>query len=171
MKRQHGFSLLEVLVALVIFSFGLLGLAGLQLTGLASNQSATLRSIATTLAYDMADRMRANLRGVNAGNYNGATPADNVCSAAHFDDTHSAPANCTPAQLAQDDLYDWNNAISKILPGGSGVVCIDSTPDDGTPGAPACDGNGNVYAVKVWWNDKPKNETPVVKRVAIGFQP
>jgi type IV pilus assembly protein PilV len=171
MKNECGFSLLEVLVAIVIFSFGLLGLAQLQLVGLAGNQSATIRTMATSLAYDMSDRMRANLLGVNAGNYNSATGADNACRATHYDDVHATPANCTVAQLAQDDMYEWNRTLLQQLPSGAGVVCIDSTPDDGTQAVPACDGLGNAYAVKVWWNDKPKNEAALTKRIAIGFQP
>lgn len=56
---QRGASLLEVLVAIVIVSFGLLGLAGLQMTSVKSNHSAYERSQATLLAYDLSDRMRA----------------------------------------------------------------------------------------------------------------
>lgn len=59
MRKQTGSSLLEVLVAMVILAFGLLGLAGLQLNSVKSSHSAYLRSQATLLAYDMADRMRA----------------------------------------------------------------------------------------------------------------
>jgi len=159
--------MLEVLIAIVIFSFGLLGLLGLQLVGLAGIHSATLRSIAVAKAYDLSDRMRANLAGVNAGAYNNAgAGTDNACRAVHFMDTHATPAVCTPAQLAQDDLKDWNQALSNLLPGGVGVVCIDSTPDDSS-----CDGIGSSYAIKVWWNDKPKNQVAVTKRVSMEFHP
>ena len=166
MKHQRGFSLLEVLIAIAIFSFGLLGLAGLQLVSLSSNQSAGIRSAATTLAYDMADRMKANMAGVIAGNYNGIAGADNACEAVHYDDAHALPATCTVAQLAQDDVYDWKKTIAGLLPAGSGTVCIDSTPSTA-----ACDGMGISYAVRVSWLDKPKNEIAVTKSVAIGFQP
>ncbi len=57
--RHGGATLIEVLVAIVVLSVGLLGLAGLQMTGLQSNHSAYLRSQATLLAYDLADQMRA----------------------------------------------------------------------------------------------------------------
>ena len=40
------------------------------------------------------------------------------------------------------------------MPGGSGVVCIDNTPDDGTPAAPGCDGIGTMMVVKVFWTEK-----------------
>jgi type IV pilus assembly protein PilV len=134
----------------------------LQVVGIANNQSATLRTIATLQAYDLADRMRANLSGVNAGNYKNVAAADNACRAAHSNDAHNPPAICTAAQLAQDDLWDWNQANGQLLHVGSGTVCIDSTPDDGTPGAPACDPSGTAYAVKLWWNDKPTNSGTVI---------
>ena len=65
--KQRGFTLLEVMIALLIFSIGLLGLAGLQAGGLRSNNQAQLRTIAVIQAYDMADRIRANPRGVADG--------------------------------------------------------------------------------------------------------
>ncbi|HID48830.1 MAG TPA: type IV pilus modification protein PilV, partial [Chromatiales bacterium] len=68
-KPARGFTLLEVMIALVIFSIGLLGLAGLQARGLQSNTTAQYRTTAMILAYDMADRIRANSTGVAAGNY------------------------------------------------------------------------------------------------------
>ncbi len=164
--KSSGFSLLEVLIAIVLLSFGLLALAGLQMVSLANGQSSSLRSTATTLAYDMADRMRANITAVTAGNYNGIAGTDNQCQAVHYADTHTTPADCTPVQLAQDDVYDWKRYVQGSLPGGSGTVCLDSTPD-----TPACDNTGKSYAVKVSWNDKPKNQAAVTKTVVIGFQP
>ena len=69
MIRQKGFTLLEVLVAVLVLAIGLLGLAGLQATSLRVNQSASMRSQATNLAYDMADRIRANRGAALAGSY------------------------------------------------------------------------------------------------------
>ncbi len=81
-RNVNGFSLLEVLIALLVLSIGLLGLAGLQGTGLRYNHSAYLRSQATFQTYDMADRMRANLRGVQQGDYNNVSgiPTDPGCT-------------------------------------------------------------------------------------------
>jgi len=59
-NKQRGFTLLEVLIALLVLSIGLLGLAALQTTGLRSNEMASMRTTATQLAYDISDRMRAN---------------------------------------------------------------------------------------------------------------
>lgn len=68
--KQQGSSLIEVLIAIVVISIGLLGLAGLQTTSIKSNHSAYLRSQATLLAYDLSDRMRASKTAALSGNYN-----------------------------------------------------------------------------------------------------
>ncbi len=143
MFKKNGFTLLEVLIAMVVLAIGLLGLAGIQAIGLRNNQSAYHRSQATQLAYDMADRMRVNRVALTNGEYNNGAATANDCEA----------NSCTPAQMAGYDIAQWNTALADQLPGGVGVACIDSTSEDGTSAAPACDGNGTTYAVKVWWDD------------------
>ncbi|HVL55464.1 MAG TPA: type IV pilus modification protein PilV [Burkholderiaceae bacterium] len=177
MTTQRGFSLLEAMIASLVIAVGLLGIARMQGVSLANTQSASQRSVAIARAYDLADRMRANQAAVRAGDYLRA-PQDFGCRAVHYDHRHAAPAACTPAQLAQDDLADWAAALAAELPGAAWTLCIDGTPDDGDPGAPACDGAGTSYTVKIWWNDKPGNATgdantsPVSRtRVATRFQP
>jgi type IV pilus assembly protein PilV len=59
-SRSTGFTMLEVLIAIVILAFGLLGVAGLQAYAVANNQSAALRVAAAGLATDMVDRMKLN---------------------------------------------------------------------------------------------------------------
>ncbi|MBU2571928.1 MAG: type IV pilus modification protein PilV [Gammaproteobacteria bacterium] len=143
MFKKNGFTLLEVLIAMIVLAIGLLGLAGIQAIGLRNNQSAYHRSQATQLAYDMADRMRVNRAALTNGEYNNGAATANDCEA----------NSCTPAQMAGYDIAQWNAALADQLPGGVGVTCIDSTSEDGTSAAPACDGNGTTYAVKVWWDD------------------
>lgn len=114
-KQQSGFTLLEILVAIVVLSLGLLGLAGLQAATLRNNQIAYYRAIATQQTYDMADRIRANQAGVAAGAYNNLTaviPADPDCVA----------NVCTPANMAVADHSQWNNNNARMLPGGTGTV-------------------------------------------------
>lgn len=143
--HSGGFTLLEVLVSIFIISVGMLGLAGLQARGLQNNQSSLHRTLATYQAYDMADRMRANIVGVNNSNYNNlsGTPSDPGCIS----------SGCTPAQLTDYDMRVWNLANAALLPSGVGVVCLDSTPVDGTSASPACDGTGTIFAIKLWWSD------------------
>jgi type IV pilus assembly protein PilV len=78
-SRSTGFTLLEVLVAVLVLAIGLLGMAGLQMTGMKSNNSAYLRSQASLLAYDITERMRANRNAALSGSYDdcgheGGTP-------------------------------------------------------------------------------------------------
>lgn len=143
LRHIAGFALLEALVAVVVASVGFIGAARLQTLGMKMNASSQFRQKAVLLTYQMTDRIRANRAGFTAGAYNSPSAGAMTCLS----------TGCTPAQLAVADMTEWSNDVAAQLPNGSGVVCVDSTPDDGTALAPACDGNGNVLAVKVWWTD------------------
>lgn len=69
-KKQHGSTLIEVLIALLVLSFGMMGMAGVQSVSLRGNQAAYFRTQATSLSMDIVERMRANLTAVGAGDYN-----------------------------------------------------------------------------------------------------
>ena len=101
-RHIRGISMVEALVALVVISVGMLGIAGLYLSSLQAGRSANLRMRAVNLASEMADRIRANRDGKIAYNLaNGATPSAVNCSA----------GDCTPIQLAQSDQNIWVTAI------------------------------------------------------------
>lgn len=181
--KNAGFTLLEVLIAVVIFSIGLLGLAGLQGMGLKLTNDSMNRTVATLLANDMIDRMRANVAAATVTTLNTAynNPGKNytanpTCYGKLANGTADTSAQCTPTQMAQNDFADWygqlygaaasgwNGAIPAALPSGDGVVCIDSTPNDGTPSAPACDNvivSGKpVYSIKIWWVEREDVTSP-----------
>ena len=144
--QQSGFTLIEVLVSVLVLSIGLVGVAALQGVSLKSTQSAFMRSQATALAYDLADRMRANVLAARLGLYDPDTAAS--------EKNCKSTTGCTPQELAKHDLAEWNAAIATYLPMGQGFVCLDSTPDDGASAkSPDCDGNGTQFAVKIWWDD------------------
>jgi type IV pilus assembly protein PilV len=143
---QGGYVLLEALIAVVIAAVGFVGAARMQTLGLAMNNSTQVRQKATLLGYQMADRIRANQAGVSARAYDRPTAGSTACL--------TAATGCTPTLLAAADVGEWQSEIATQLPGGAGVVCLDSTPDDGDSAAPLCDGAGNVIAVKLWWVDK-----------------
>ena len=148
-RRALGYALLEALVAVVVASVGFIGAARLQTLGMKMNSSAQTRQKAVLLTYQMMDRVRANRTGYGLGAYNNPVVGSKAC----------LTAGCTPAQLAVADMTEWSDDIVGQLPGGSGVICVDSTPGDGTAAAPACDGVGasptdrSVLVVKVWWTD------------------
>lgn len=118
LRTQRGFTLIEVLVAVVILGIGLTGIAGLQIMSLRGSQQAYQRTQATLLAYDIVDRMRANLAAARGGEYDTAL----------IDDTTALPlcfgvaADCSPAELADHDRRQWRQALTNTLPAGSGAV-------------------------------------------------
>ena len=107
-RRGRGFSLIEVMIALLITSVGLLGLAALQVSAMKYNHNAYLRSQATFLAKDMAERMRANRSAALGGDYNIAFGA----------------AAASSGSLADADLSAWVGNVGNALPGGQGAVAV-----------------------------------------------
>ena len=161
---QNGFSLIEVLVTMAIVAFGLLGLAALMVKGLQANSSSSLRTMATTQAYDMADRMRANMAGVLAGDYNAVLPAGSssscpvVGSVTPPTSTGGCAAcsiSCTVAAVAARDACLWHQANAGLLPSGSGAVCKDAA--------------NNWYSIHISWDDS-KSGVPD-KTFILRFEP
>jgi type IV pilus assembly protein PilV len=104
--------LIEAMVTLVVLSVGMIGMAALYGQGLGASRVALYRTVAVNLTADMADRIRLNRMAGNA--YAGAA-ANNNC-------TPPGVATCNPAQMAADDLFNWNQALAQALPGGAGTV-------------------------------------------------
>ena len=122
--------MIEVLVAVFILSIGLLGLASLQMASLKNINNTQFQTLATTYAYDMAERMRSNREGLSG--------YDNILS------TVTAPSctTCTPTQMAQLDGFEWNSLIQSTvinggLPEGKGTVTK----------------NGSVYDIEIKWKE------------------
>lgn len=112
--RERGVTMVESLVALVVLSIGLLGIAGLFVESLRSSRTALLRTHAVNLAGDIADRILANGNARDAydtATYAGA-PAVHRCAPTAAD----AGINCSVAELAEDDLARWQAAVSDALP-------------------------------------------------------
>lgn len=121
LSRQRGVSLIEVLMAVLIFSIGLIGLAGLLLMSTRANHEGYLRTQVSFIASNMADRMRANPMGVWSGFYNTDTyplPAPGGTDAC-------LAVACTPAQLAARDLGKLSDQLSVFLPPpvAAGISC------------------------------------------------
>ena len=158
-SRRRGLALMEAMVAILLLSMCALAYAALQLRGLSAANSSMWRSKATLLAYEMADRMRANRNAVTGGQYNSLT------SPVVVTDCGSTSA-CSSARMAQLDFAQWRATLANELPGGSGAVCLDDSPDDGAGGAPACSGSGSMLAVKVFWSERG-----TASRLAVAVRP
>jgi type IV pilus assembly protein PilV len=116
-RQQRGFSLVEAMVALVVLSVGMIGIAALYGQSLGAGRTAQLRTQAVNLASDMADRIRVNR--LAPGAYGGAA-ANNGC------DPQSGGANCTPDEMAAHDLFFWRAQVEQLLPNGEGTVAVNA---------------------------------------------
>jgi len=142
---QSGFSLVEALVALLVLSIGLLGIAGLFVESVRNSRTALLRTQAINLVGDMADRIRANATARDAydiDNY-GGEPAERNCAPAPT----AAGANCSMATLAEDDLARWVAAVRAALPA-LGEAPPQAEVQYFPPGAP---GAPERYLISVSW--------------------
>lgn len=143
--RQSGFTLLEVLIAILVLSIGLLGLAGLMASSIRNNHSAYQRTQATWLAYDIVDRMRVNRAAALAANYNTALGVPAACAAAPV----------LAGSIAAQDLTGWKNLLACALPAGDGAVVVR--------------GNRRV-SVTVEWNDSRGTLGDNAQRLSVDSQ-
>ena len=142
-RDSRGFTIIEVAVAMLVLSVGLLGVAGLQATGMKSTYESHQRSVAMTQARDLADRMRANPSGMLAGEYLQSIPL-----APPTPDCESVGSTCDAAQLAASDLYKWASMNGELLPSGQGSLnCTDINP-----ATPALVESGSACMITVRWD-------------------
>ncbi len=142
-NRQMGVTMIEVLVAVVVFSIGLAGTAAMVVNNVRTTAAASTRTEAIILADQLAETMRANLVAYETGSF-ALTPVATTSSC--------AGAKCDAATIASYDATAWNSNIARLLPSGQAFMCVDSTPDDGSPTALACDGAG-INVIKIFWNN------------------
>ena len=110
-RRETGFTMIEVLVALIILAIGLLGVAGVQTLAMKQTTNSHVRSQVSILAYDMAERIRANLPAAETGGYSNITAAPTAPSC----------TTCTPAQVAARDASEWYSNLNATIPGFTGA--------------------------------------------------
>ena len=130
--NQHGFSLVESMVALVVLSVGMIGIAALHGQGLSAGRTAQYRTQAVNLVADMADRIRVNR--IAQANYGNAA-ANNGC------DPQTGGATCTPTMMAAHDLFVWNQQVQQILPNGQSQILVNV----GT--------NPTTFSIQVSWDE------------------
>ncbi len=137
-RRHRGATLIEVLVAVLLLSIGLLGMVGLQVRTMAYEKGSAVRAAASNLVSDMSERVRAN-QGAGASYVSTGTYAALSAASVTLPSPNCYTAACTPAQLAAFDLANWRLSARSQMPAGVGAV---RNPRAG------------LYEVTVAWTDK-----------------
>jgi len=132
-RIQQGVTLIEAMIALLVISIGLLGIASLQLTAMSQNTSALNHSQAVWYAYNMSDRIRANI--TEFANYDGIDTSNG-----YSQDCMSQA--CSNAQMRVADAADWATLVAN-LPAGRGIITS----------------NADGLLVSVMWDDEGSGAT------------
>jgi len=143
-----GFSLIELSMAMAIFSMGLGGLSLMFLVAVKGTTDADHQTMATMHSSSLAEMILMNSDAV--GHYINPLPGQpGGCI--------GADQACSQGELAAGFMADWQQQLGSDLPNGDGLVCLDGTPDDGKADSPACDGAGGAV-IKVFWREASGDE-------------
>ena len=176
---ERGFTLVEVLVSIVILSFGMLGMVGVQAFAMQSNREARLQSQATNLARELAEMMRGNnqigIQEVAANNpylltaTSPLTPATfNACLGV----ANTSTGCSTALNVAKAEMTDWLARLDNQLSGARVAICFDSKPYDakGLPQWNCTAGTDAIAVVKIGWTrnstDRSKTGSSVLERAS-----
>jgi type IV pilus assembly protein PilV len=160
--QEQGFSMLEVLISIIVLSFGLLGMVGMQAAAVQSNKEARLQSSGVRMARELGELMRGNK---NIATNTSASSNPYLIDYSSPASISAAPTNCltgdcysnaVPADaqldLAKFEVQEWLTRINAELPGARVKVCFDDAPFDSS-GIPrwACTAGGTVAVIKIGW--------------------
>ncbi|NOZ52563.1 MAG: type IV pilus modification protein PilV [Gammaproteobacteria bacterium] len=184
MRQQNkGITLIEVLIAVVIISVGLLGMAGIQIQGLRGTQSSNVKGQATIVINDIAERIHANLGGVpdglanlNARYSNVDTDALNCNTPITYCSNNASGQNvaiCTTTEMAAFDIFIWacgdtdNDGLINVLPGGSATInCVDISPADAIDCNP-----GSSLNINIAWDEVSPDGNTLRRNLAMVVVP
>lgn len=148
--HQNGATMIEVLVAILVFSIGLLGIATTQTLGLTTTQSALHRSYAAQLSYELIDVLRMNPEETDL-DFDGLNATNSIFSA--YDttvDDYDTVANClavgdgcTSNEMAQTGMAQWEDRLDDTLPNSDATLTL----------------NGDIYTLTIIWSDFRNNQT------------
>jgi type IV pilus assembly protein PilV len=159
---QQGFSLIEALVAIVVLTFGMLGVLSLQLEALRGNQSASQAAVASSLVRDYQEIL-TSMPSVTASVTANAVIAVNQNSYTGYGgsavDCKGATATCDNQQFANFQIKEWIQRVQDSLPGGKVTVCFDTAYVETTGTSVglynwACNDTGDIIVVKIGWASK-----------------
>lgn len=182
-NKSSGFTLIEVLITVVILSIGLLGMAGIQIQGLRGTTSSTVRSQATILANDIAERIHMNLNGVfvtgmgqnehysvvDTSNIACGTDVPALCSATPgggSPDQATINTCATPEGMAEFDIYEFacgladNAGVNNLLPNGSARITCNNIAGNCPP--------GSELTIDINWEETSTNDgSQLIKTVTM----
>ena len=168
LNRAHGFSLVEILVAIVVLSFGMLGMVGMQAYSLQSNRDARLQAQAASLARELAELVRSNrVTAVKTGVDNPylgtfSTPLAMTTPSYCLSSANAATGCTTPADVATAQMTEWLARVDDELPGARIAVCFDASPYDSN-GLPQWDcnatGSDETIIIKIGWTRSSTNRS------------
>lgn len=162
-NKEKGVGLVEILIAVILLSFGFLAAAQMQVQGMRFSQGAYLESQAYFMISDMMDRMRANKAGTDDGGYSNVATQDGLINPGCDNNF------CSAADQATQDIYDWSANLYNLRGVGNFVPLLPSTVTDPAIGEIIQREDG-VYTLEVRWNEKigGANETQVL---SVDFAP
>lgn len=160
-SAQAGFSILEILVAIIILNIGMLGAIGMQATALQANKETRNQAIATTFARELAEKMRGNHTVAIRTSGVGINPYLFDVTLPDKPDVATPATNCSTSacplleDAARWDVADWQSRVQKELPTPKVKVCFDQEPFDSAGKSRwACTDNGDIAVLKISWNKK-----------------
>ena len=178
-SASRGFTLVEVLVAIVVLSFGMLGMVGVQAFAIQSNREARLQAQATNLARELAEMMRGNnqigIQAAAADNpylLTAASPLAPTTASACLGVGNAATGCTTALAVAQSEMTDWLARVDNELPGARIAVCFDSSPYDanGLPQWTCTAGTDAIAVIKIGWTrhstDRSKTGASMLERTS-----
>jgi len=176
-RNEGGFTLVEILVAIVILAFGMLGTVGMQAFALQANRDARLQAQAVVYARELAEMMRGN-KEIAVKTTAAANPylvtSMTISSPSYCMAVGNASTGCTSTlDVATAEMTDWLARVAADLPDARVTVCFDGTPYDSS-GLPqwTCNATGadEIVFIKIGWTrtvtDKSQTGSAALERAS-----
>ena len=159
LRKQRGFSLIEVLVAATVFTIGLAGFSALLVSNIVAAAQAREKGIAAISASSLSEQIQQNpvalKQYLDPPKYVSKICAVNV--------------TCSPEQLADYNFRLWQLELADRIRNARGLVCRDETPEDGVEGNAHCDGTGPLV-IKIFWQNRGSENGKGTKQFRYSLQ-